>query len=291
MLPQILVNSAAAGSVYALVALGFGIIYTSTRVFHFAHASVFTASAYTMYMAVVLFRFPVLPSLALTVCLAALLGMALEQLIYAPLVTKGASGGVILVTSLGANAALINLIAAVFGNEGKVLFPGQGKTFHLAVLTVTAVQAAEIGIFAIVCVVTLVFIRRSTAGRLLQALADSPALLSVIGFDSRRVRLAAFAVGSALAGTAAALVALDVGMDPYGGLNMLLASAVAVIVGGLTKFHGALVGAFILALLQQFSVSFISTTWEQPITFLLLIVFLLFRPIGILGRTRRAEEL
>jgi len=123
----------------------------------------------------------------------------------------------------------------------------------------------------------------------MRALVDSPTLLGVIGVDVKRMRLKVFAIGSMLAGIAACLVAFDIGMDPYGGLNMLLTAAVAVIIGGLKTIEGAIVGAFGVALIQNLAVYQISARWEQPVTFLVLILFLLFRPLGLLGRRGRVD--
>jgi branched-chain amino acid transport system permease protein len=111
-----------------------------------------------------------------------------------------------------------------------------------------------------------------------------------MGLNIQTVRLFVFALGSALAGTAAILSALDVGMDPHGGMPALLTAAVALIIGGVGTFEGAMVGAFLLGVLQSLVIWQASARWMDAVTFGLLVLFLLFRPQGLLGQRRRLEE-
>lgn len=290
MLSQFIANGIVSGCVFALVALGFGLIYNSTKVFHLAHGVVYTASAYIFYSCFVSLHLHVLLSLVLAVAFSVLMGILLERYIYSPLLKKRASMGIVLISSLGVYTVLVNFIAMLYGNETKIISPGAEKTFHIGSIILTRIQLVEVVAFVLLFSLTFGFLKLSNFGRLIQALADNPPLVSVIGVDVRKIRLFVFALGSALAGIAACLVAFDVGMDPHVGLNMLLIAAVAVIIGGVKVFFGAIVGAFLLGLLQNLAIWQISAKWEQSITFLLLIIFLLTRPEGILGRRRRLEE-
>ena len=132
--------------------------------------------------------------------------------------------------------------------------------------------------------------QRSRWGKVIRAVRDDATLASVLGINLPGVRLSVFAVGSALAGLAAILSALDVGVDPYVGMPALLTAAVALIVGGVGTFEGPVLGAFLLGLLQSLVVWKISARWTDAITFAVLILFLLFRPAGLVGRRRRLEE-
>jgi branched-chain amino acid transport system permease protein len=290
MLLQVIVNALVAGSLYALLALGFGLIYRSTKVFHFAHAAVYTASAYVLFVCVVILGFPVPLAVILAIVFSILFGWTLERYVYYPLVARKASTGVLLVSAIGVYTASVNIIAAIFGNDGKMLFLRDSSSFNLGPVLFTGIQLSKVVISIIFCVAVLAFIKYSTTGRLIQAIVDNDALLNVLGIDARKIRLITFGLGSALAAIAACLVAFDVGIDPYNGLNMLLISAISIIVGGLNSFQGAIVGAFTLALSQNLTAYVFSTRWEQPIAFLLLVSFLLFKPTGILGGHRRLEE-
>jgi len=136
-----------------------------------------------------------------------------------------------------------------------------------------------------------VFILRTTKlGRLIRALSDNPILVTVLGADVRRLRIWIFGLGSLLAGVASCLTALDVGMDPHIGMSAFLMAAVSMIVGGIGNFEGAALGAFLLGIVQSLLVWKISARWTEALAFLILVLFLLFRPEGLVGKRRRLEE-
>jgi branched-chain amino acid transport system permease protein len=116
-------------------------------------------------------------------------------------------------------------------------------------------------------------------------------LLSTFGVEVSHLRVWIFAVGSLFAGIASCLVAIDVGMDPNVGMPALLVSAVSMIVGGIGIFESAAIGGFLIGVIQSLVVWQISARWQEAVTFALLIVFLLFRPQGVLGRRKRIEEI
>jgi branched-chain amino acid transport system permease protein len=148
----------------------------------------------------------------------------------------------------------------------------------------------EIVSFLILFSLSVLLLRKTRLGKIIQALADNPTLVTVLGIDIRKIRIYIFALGSFLAGVASCLVALDVGMDPYVGIGAFLIAAVAVIVGGVGIFEGAVLGSFILSILQNLIIWKVSAKWQNTLVFLILIIFLLFKPEGILGKRRRIEE-
>lgn len=291
MLPQLLVNGLIAGCVYSLVALGFGMIYNTTRLFHFAHGAVYTASAYIFFTFLVLCKWNPLLSFVLAMAFAAGLGLLIEAGIYYPLYRRGAPGTVFMIGSLGIYIFLTNLVAMVYGNETQLLRPGAEKTFTLGSVIVTQIQVLQVVAFLVVFLMFYLFMKKTKLGKITRGLADNPVLMTAIGINTRGVRLLVFAIGSVLAGLAAILAALDIGMDPHIGMPALLVSAVAVIVGGVGLFEGAVIGGFLLGLLQNLAVWKISARWQDAITFLVLILFLIFRPQGLLGRRTRLEEM
>lgn len=287
---QLLANGIVAGAVWALVALGFGLIYNTTRIFHIAHGVVYTIAAYAFYTFARLLKWPLFASVPLALAVAALVGMAMEGFVYFPLYRREASLGVALISSLGLYIFLENLIALIFGNETKVLSPGVEKSYHIGPIILTRIQILELVISVLLAVGFVLFLRATRAGRAIRALADNPNLVTVLGMDVRKLRLLAFGLGSALAAVASCLIAWDVGMDPHVGIDALLIGAVATIVGGIGVFGAPILGAFLLGLLQSIVIWKISARWVEAFVFGLLIVFLIFRPQGILGQRRRLEE-
>lgn len=127
-------------------------------------------------------------------------------------------------------------------------------------------------------------------GKALRGLSNNALLAEVVGIDVRGIRIIAFGTGSFLAGIGAVLVSLDVGIDPNMGLSIFLLAVVAVIVGGVKTFTGAALGGLFLGIIQNMVIWKTSARWQDLVTFSILIMFLLFRPQGIMGKRRRLEE-
>ncbi|MEW6619778.1 MAG: branched-chain amino acid ABC transporter permease [bacterium] len=290
MLIQLLSNGIVMGCVYALVAMGFGLIYSATGIFHFAHGIVYTSGAYLLYLLFINLKTNILTSLFLSLAGATLLGILIEVFIYSPLRKKEAAPATYIISSLGVYIFLQNLIALLFGNETKVIFPRVSKTYHFGSIILTRIQVLDAIAFVILFSIFYIFLMKTRLGKALRGLSNNALLAEVVGIDVEKTRIIAFGVGSLLAGVGAALVSLDVGIDPNMGLSIFLLAAVAVIVGGVKTFTGAALGGLFLGIIQNMVIWKTSARWQDLVTFSILIMFLLFRPQGIMGKTRRLEE-
>jgi branched-chain amino acid transport system permease protein len=289
MLLQLLANGLCAGALYAIVALGFGLIYRTTGVFHFAHGAVYTVAAYLLYLFGATMGLPTIGAVVIALIGAAVAGVLSEVVVYRPIARRISSPLATLIGSFGIYLFTVNAIALIFGNETKVLRPGVDITFSFGPVILTRFQLLAFLAFVAVFVGFLLF-KRTQLGRLLLAFADNPMLVEVLGWNTSTLRIGVFAAGSILAGIAASLSALDVGMDPYVGMSALLMSAVAVIVGGVKVFEGAIVGGILLGIVQSLVVWRLSARWMDVFTFIILVLFLLLRPEGLLGKAVRLEE-
>ena len=287
---QLLVDGIISGSAYALVALGFALIYNTTKIFHFAHGAIYTLSAYLFYTCYNLWNWPFFAAIILTIVVISILGIAIDEIIYMPLVRKKASSLIHLLSSLGLYIVIINLIAMVYGNDTKVLNPGVQTTYSIGPVIFTKIRVATLISFIVLLGSLILLLRRTRLGKTLRAMRDDPDLISVIGINPQIAHKTVFAIGSSLAAVSAVLVALDSGIDPHIGMTAVQNSAVAAIVGGVGSFEGAALGGLMLGLLQSLAVWKISAQWQNAITFLVLILFLLFRPQGLIGSRRRVEE-
>lgn len=290
MLWQLLANGLVNGCVFGLVALSFALIYNTTRIFHIAHGAVYTVAAYLCYFFFVQRGIPLWASVGLTLVLTALLGVAIQRLIYAPLQRRRASLAIALLSSLGLYVALVNLVAMLWGNETKVLRPGVEATIQIGSVILTRVQLAQALVGLLLVGGVLIALKTTRWGQVIRAVRDNPTLSTVMGIDTQRVQVWVFGAGSALVGVAAILVALDVGMDPQVGLPMLLTAAAALIIGGVGTFGGPVAGAFLIALMQSLLIWKVSARWVDAFTFGLLVLCLIFRPQGLLSGRRRIEE-
>ncbi len=287
---QFLANGVCSASVICLVALGFGVIYYVNRILHIAHGAVIVIAGYATYYAVVSLKLSVIFSAAISILAAATVGILIEVIVYKPLVRRKASGSVILVSSLGVYIILINLVAMIFGSDRKILRPGVEKTIEFANVILTHVQVAQVVMALLVTFFLYIFLFRTRYGRLGRAIADNDTLASVLGMNVEAVRVSTAAIGSALAGLGAFMAALHTGIDPNMGFPIVLAAAVACIIGGIGNFLAPVLGALFIGILENLTIWQLSSKWSNAMTFCLLILFLLFRPQGFLGTQRRITE-
>lgn len=299
MLIQLTINGFITGALYAIVALGFSLIYRSTKIFHIAHAAVYTAAAYFLYLFYNQLSLPLPISVILAILLSGVLGMLMEILVYYPLHRDEAASSVMLISSIGIMTVIINLVAMIWGNDTKIILSGISRTFtfnnplatpgsSFKTLILTVPQLAQLIATIIVLSAILIFLTKSKVGKLIGAICDNNGLIEIFGTSLKKYRRVIFFLGSALAGLASVMLSIDVGMEPFGSMSILLIAAVAVIVGGSEKFSGAILGGFLLGFLKALVIWKMSAKWENMIIFILLVIFLLFRPQGILGRERRS---
>ncbi|MGH7799560.1 MAG: branched-chain amino acid ABC transporter permease [Thermodesulfobacteriota bacterium] len=291
MLQQLLINGIIAGSIYALIAIGFGLIYGTTRFFHFAHGAVFTAGAYFAYTFKVLWGLPFYPSLVLAVFLASLLGVLIEVVVYRPLRHREATSLILLLASLGVFIVIQNIISLIFGDDTKTIRSGiVQEGINIFGARITPIQITIMAVSVLLFVVSGLIIKYTKIGKAIRAVANDPELAKISGIDSERIILLTFLFGSALAGVAAILISLDTDMTPMMGFYALIMGVIAVIVGGVGSIPGAAFGGLLLGLAQHLGVWKISSEWQDAIAFVILLIFLLFRPYGFFGKTLKKVE-
>lgn len=292
---QLLLNGLCTGSVYALVSLGFGLILFAGRTFHIAHGAVFTTGAYACFFFFVRLQVPMLASIVIALSIGVLVGILAELIVYSPLLDerlhKTVSATAIMISSLGLYIVIVNLLALFFGAEAKTILPDAKRTISIAGNILTSVQVAQFVTGGFSIALFWLFFRITPLGRSLRAMADDPELLATMGYNSKKLRLYMFAVGSALASLAGVLAALDVGVHPQDGFEVVLCAATAAIIGGKGSFLAPAAGAFTLGFLQSLVQWFISAQWADGVVFIALIFVLILRPRGLKALVKRAEEL
>ena len=286
---QLTLNALARAGIYVLMGVGLSLIYRVSKVFHFAHGSIYTVSAYVFFAFMVQLHVPLLPALLLAVALSSAAGFGIDRVIYQPLGRHRSSGATLLIASLGVYILVENMIALVYGTDTQVLLPGVQRTFSLAGATITGTQAAEIGILVLV-LVAAIWIRRSPIGLWLRSTANDRTMALALGLSVSRIRSIAFLLGSALAGLAGSIASLDSGAEPHMGMKALFVGIVAVFVGGPDIFLAPIIGGIFFSVLQVGSNYALTSRWESTVAFVVLLLFMAFKPEGILGRTRRVEE-
>ena len=288
MFLQLLGNGIIMGSVISLVALGFALVYNATRVFHIAYAVLYMFAPYMVFLFSGTLGFPLWLGIVIAIILTVLLSVLIEGLVYQPLLAKGASLNTVLISSIGVMIVLINVIAMSFGNEPQILRQGISKSVQFLGLLFTYNQLLQIAISVVLMIGFILVLKHTKLGLIARALRDDEELVTVLGVNIRRLRLLLFALSAMFAAVGGILISYDVGMDPYIGMPMLLNGVVALIIGGMGRFGSPILGGFVIGILQAVTVWAFSARWQDAVTFTLLILFLLFRPQGLLGEQERA---
>jgi len=288
---QLLATGLVVGSLYALCALGWGLIYGTTLHFHVAHGAVFSLAAYYAYVAQKLLHLPLLPAIVLAILAAAASGLLIDLLLYQRLERRGAFRTSIFIASLGLLILIENTLAIVFTPDPMRMDIGVLDTslvigpVFLTYLHVLTVLLAALGYVALT-----LFLTRSRWGQAIRAVSSSPEMARTVGIDLNRVHWVTYAVGSALAAPAGILVAMDVGAEPFRGTRFVLVASVAVIMGGIGSIPGALLGGLFLGLLENLGIWKLPSEWQSAISFGVFLLFILVRPRGFFGRTVKSAE-
>ncbi len=289
---QLLLNGLIAGSIYALVALGFAVIYRTVRFFHFAHGAVYAVGAYVGYSVVIGFgAYPVVGVLAGGLA-AGFAGVAIDLLVYRPLRRRKSPNLVFLIASFGVFVLLQNLMQILYGPQTLSVRTGSVMAGHDilgAVITDTQITILIVGL--ILFAALSFFLHYTRLGTAMRAVADDPLGAEIAGIDPERIIQVSFFIGSVLAGMAGMLVAYETNLEPTMGFNAILKGIIASIIGGIGSIPGAVLGGYLLGLVENLGIWKIASGWKDTIAFVLLIIFLLAWPSGIMGKRNTGERL
>jgi len=294
MFVQQLINGLALGAVYALIALGYTMVYGILHLINFAHGEVYMLGAYLGIIVMGVFTLAGLPaySLPLTIVLTilismafcALYGAAIERFAYRPL--RGASKLAPLISAVGVSIILQNVVMLTQGTEYKnlpPLLPSEG--FDLFGANVSPVQAFILGSSIALMVILHVFVTRTRLGKAMRATSQDRIMAGLLGININQVISITFMIGSSLAAAAGVMVTLYYGVVHFfmGYLAGIKAFTAAVL-GGIGSIPGAMLGGFMLGLIENFGASYISSVYKDAFAFLVLIITLILRPSGLLGQ-------
>jgi branched-chain amino acid transport system permease protein len=280
---QLLINGLNSGALYALVAIGFTLIYRTTKFFNLTHGAMLAVSSYAA-LKLSEHGLDIWLAGAVGVVIAGLFGYGLDKMIYLPLRRRRASNMVLLVASLGGLTVLQALIAMLFSSQYQVLSAGIPPIYSVFGGVVTQTQVI-IFLFAIGLTLLLGGMLKFTKlGKAIEATSDDAEVAAITGIETDRLIAYVFFIGSAIAGLAGFLYGIQAGVTPMMGMNLLLKGVIGAIVGGIGSLYGAVIGAFLVGLIESFAIWKLPSVWKDAIAFGLLIVFLLVRPRGLLGR-------
>jgi branched-chain amino acid transport system permease protein len=284
MFYQILVNGLIAGSIYALVAAGFSLIYSTTKFVHFAHGGVIALSAYMLYLFYSLLGLNFWLASLLTLISAIIIGIGIDYLIYRPLRARRASPVIILIASVAVLLILESLNLIFFGADVKSInFIEIGSGWGLGPIIITSLQIFIVASSLVLLAFLFLFMKYSKIGKAMRAVADNKSVAEIVGISAEKIYTWSFGLGSLVAGFAAILIALEQNIEPTMGTALMIKGFTASIIGGVESVAGGVLGAFLLGLAENFGIWWLPSSYKDAIAFVILFIFLLFKPEGILG--------
>ena len=286
IIPQLILNSIIAGAIYTLIALGFNLIYGATKFFNLAYGVMAAIGGYAVFYFGITLGLDIYLSIAIGVLLAGLIGYGSDKLVYLPLRKRKASNMALLVASLGVFTALQAIIAILFTSQFQVLYRNiaSQRIFNIFGGSITQTQSVILVSAIIVFAGLALLLKYTIFGKAVRAISDDEEVAKIVGINTNQIIGRIFFIGSAIAGLAGILVGFDTGIEPTMGLSLLLKGVIAVIIGGIGNIYGGVLGAFLLAFVENFGIWKMSGEWKDAIAFAILILFLLFRPQGIIKK-------
>ncbi|MGT2743129.1 branched-chain amino acid ABC transporter permease [Streptococcus plurextorum] len=281
---QQLVNGLILGSVYALLALGYTMVYGIIKLINFAHGDLYMMGAYIGYYLISVYRMNFFVALILTMVLTACLGVIIEFLAYRPL--RHSTRIAALITAIGVSFFLEYGMVYLVGANIKI-FPTAIQTvmYQLGPISVSNVQLMILAVSLFLMVALQFIVKKTKMGKAMRAVSVDSDAAQLMGIDVNSTISFTFALGSALAGAAGVLIGLYyTQIDPLMGMAPGLKAFVAAVLGGIGIIPGAAIGGFIIGLLETLSVAIGLSTYKDAVVYAILIVILLVRPAGILGK-------
>ncbi len=279
-----IVNSLNVGSIYALIALGYTMVYGIVKLINFAHGEILMLGAFVGFFMATIFNMSFIPLLLVSMIACAILGMLIDRIAYKPL--RNAPRISALITALGMSMFLSNLARVIFGADDKIMpdvkLIGNVEMPNITVLTIS---------ITIICMIGLEYVVKKTkVGKAMRAVSEDKDAAKLMGINVDRTISLTFAIGSALGAVGGVLYALNYGnLKPYMGVMPGLKAFVAAVLGGIGILPGAMVGGFTIGVIETFVKGYLSSAWANVFVFGILIVVLLIKPAGIFGKNTKEK--
>lgn len=284
ILPQLIINGLIAGSIYALAASGFSLVYYALKFQYFSHGAIMSIAAYSFFAFLNLIGFHYVLAGILALVIATFATLIMNWLVYRPLRRRKATPTVTLIASIVLLIFTSSLLLAIFGSSTKSIRLGaKTRVFDFGIVTITSIQVSVI-MFAIILFLFLWYVLKKTRfGKAMRALADNKDVAQVIGINPERIYNYAFIISAIFGTMGGILLGLEQNLYPRMGVVIIIKGFISSVVGGLGSVPGSIIGGFFIGLVENLGIWFLPSGYKDVISFTIMLIFLLFRPQGILG--------
>ncbi|MBQ5759545.1 MAG: branched-chain amino acid ABC transporter permease [Schwartzia sp.] len=286
---QQIINGVSLGSIYALIALGYTMVYGIIKLINFAHGDIYMVGAYVSFFAVTMANMSIVPALLISMVVTALLGMLVERLAYAPL--RHAPRISVLITAIGMSF-LLEYGSMYFVSPTPRTFPEVmgNLAYNIGGFVINGQQLLIFAITTILMIILTYVVQKTKVGQAMRAVSFDTETAQLMGINANRIINFTFGIGSALAAAGGVLVGVYYNsIDPLMGIMPGLKAFVAAVFGGIGSIPGAMAGGIMLGVIEALVSGFISSTFRDAAAFAILILVLLFRPSGIFGKAVREK--
>ena len=284
-----IINGLSTGSMYALVAVGYTMVYGIAKMINFAHGEIIMVGAYITYACMSVFGLPMILAVILSIIGCALLGIVTERVAYRPL--RGSGSLAVLITAIGVSYLLQNLFLIIFVSAS-LTFPKiiQSGTIHLGAISMSYVTIATLVITAISTALLLFFINKTKLGKAMRAVSEDEKAAQLMGINVDTTIALTFAIGSALVAIAGVIYGTKFSLiNPYIGAMLGIKAFIAAVLGGIGSIQGAMIGGLIIGIAESFTITYISSAFSDAVVFGILIFILLIKPAGLFGSNVREK--
>ncbi len=281
-----LINGLRTGSIYALIAIGYTMVYGIAKMINFAHGDIIMVGAYALYFSISVLGLPVPIALLITVIICGVLGVMIEKVAYKPL--RSAPPLAVLITAIGMSFFLQSTSLLIFGST-PIPFQSVIPNVNISIgpVVISSITVVTLIVTAIAMILLTLFVNKTKLGSAMRAVSEDKGAAELMGINVNSTISMTFAIGSALAAVAGVLYICQYqSMKPTLGALPGIKAFVAAVLGGIGSIPGAMIGGILLGLIESVSKAYISTELADAIVFGVLIVVLLFRPSGLLGKKK-----
>ena len=291
ILPQLIINGLIAGSIYALAACGFALVYYVMKFQYFSQGAILTIAAYMFFMFLKILGLNYISAAILAVLISIFTAFLTNWLVYRPLRKRKATPTILLISSIVLLIFSSSLIQALFGSNTKTINLGKlNKTFDYGFFTITILQIFII-FFALALFLSLwLIIKKTRLGKAMRALADNKDVAQIVGINPEKIYNYTFVLSAILGAFAGILIGLEQNLYPRMGVLIIVKGFISSVVGGLGSVPGSIIGGLFIGLVENLGIWFLPSGYKDVISFTIMLVFLLFRPQGILGVKMRDDN-